>query len=71
MATANQRCVALEARLGLLERELVEAEGGEVRIFGCRGLVVVLCAVTAVYYCHGWAKAATRLQGSIHASYAI
>eukprot|EP00752_Nemacystus_decipiens_P009757 g8714.t1 len=31
LATAHQRCVALEARLGLLERELVEAEGGEPR----------------------------------------
>ncbi|CAB1111014.1 unnamed protein product [Ectocarpus sp. CCAP 1310/34] len=30
LETANQRCVALEARLGLLEKELVEAEGGEV-----------------------------------------
>lgn len=36
LAAANQRCVALEARLGLLERELVEAEGGEVRTC-CRG----------------------------------
>lgn len=31
LETANQRCVALEARVGLLEKELVEAEGGEVR----------------------------------------
>lgn len=30
LEAANQRCVALEARLGLLEKELVEAEGGEV-----------------------------------------
>ncbi|CAM9512287.1 unnamed protein product, partial [Hapterophycus canaliculatus] len=30
LATADQRGAALEARLGLLERELVEAEGGEV-----------------------------------------
>lgn len=31
LETSNQRCVALEARLSLLERELVEAESGEVR----------------------------------------
>ncbi|CAM9225756.1 unnamed protein product [Scytosiphon promiscuus] len=30
LETGNQRCVALEARLGLLEKELIEAEGGEV-----------------------------------------
>lgn len=34
LAAANQRCIALEARLALLERELVEAEGGEVRSRG-------------------------------------
>lgn len=28
---SNQRCAALEARQGLLEKELVMAEGGEVR----------------------------------------
>ncbi|CAM9809243.1 unnamed protein product [Pylaiella littoralis] len=30
LETSNQRCVALEARLALLEKELVEAEGSEV-----------------------------------------
>lgn len=45
LSTANQRCVALEARLGLLERELVEAEGGEVFI----GLTCVGVGVRSAY----------------------
>lgn len=47
LGTANQRCVALEARLGLLEKELVEAEEGEVRT-ACR-VLVVSCAVGVLF----------------------
>ena len=32
LAAANQRCVALEARLDLLGKELIEAEGGGARV---------------------------------------
>lgn len=42
LETANQRCVALEARLGLLEKELVEAEGGEVRSCVFAGTYVII-----------------------------